>query len=139
MGSSLMASGNNKVATVIENQTGQGLTMKVGNPHCFVRLASVKSGGDYTVRLCVDWTYQEFVLEGKSDAAKKLYVNSDDCCDYERMTVKESHGVFFVETVARQQQPLGGSEVEVDAAAPPPSPPMKQKKVLRWRFWVKAW
>lgn len=27
--------------------------MKVGNPHCFVRLASVKKGEQYIVRLCL--------------------------------------------------------------------------------------
>lgn len=65
-----------KVATVIANETGQGLTMKVGNRNGFVRYASVEEGGEYTMRLCVDWTYQEFLLEGSSNAGKKLFVNS---------------------------------------------------------------
>jgi hypothetical protein len=75
----------NKVATVIANETGQGLTMKVGNRNCFVKLASVKNGSEYTMRLRVDWTYQEFLLEDNHNTGKKIFVNSDDCCDYERI------------------------------------------------------
>jgi hypothetical protein len=93
----------NKVATVIANETGQGLTMKVGNRNCFVKLASVKNGSEYTMRLCVDWTYQEFLLEDNHNTGKKIFVNSDDCCDYERITVKQSEGVLIVETVPRQE------------------------------------
>jgi len=129
---------DNKLETVIENATEHGLTMKVGNPQCFVRLASVKKGEHYTVRLCLDWTYQEFVLEGKSDAAMQYFVSSDDCCDYERITVKEAQpGVFVTETVARKQA-FGGREEADDAAAQtPPSLSLKKETMFRWRFWVK--
>lgn len=130
-----------KLATVIENETGHGLTMKVGNPHRFVRLASVKRGENYTVRLCVDWTYQEFVLEDQSDAANKLYVNSDDCCDYERIVVKEADGVLYVETVARQHLHLLGGR-DLDAPVQDRSPFMAEnfmEKMSAWKFWVKAW
>jgi hypothetical protein len=70
---------------VIANETGQGLTMKVGNRNCFVKLASVKNCSEYTMRLCVDWTYQEFLLEDNHNTGKKIFVNSDDCYDYERI------------------------------------------------------
>lgn len=128
-----------KLETVIANATEQGLTMKVGNPQCFVRLASVKKGEHYTVRLCLDWTYQEFVLEGKSDAAMKFLVSSDDCCDYERITMKELQpGVFVAETVARKQA-FGGREEAEDAASQTPQSvsPLKKESLFRWRFWVK--
>lgn len=42
------------------------------------------------MELCVDWTYQEFMLEDTRGAGKKLFVNSDDFCDYERITVKDA-------------------------------------------------
>lgn len=141
-----MASSREKLATVIENATGQGLTMKVGNPQCFVRLASVKKGQRHTVRLCVDWTYQEFLLQGQADAAMTLSVTSDDCCDYERITVKEAHGKFFVDTVARKLA-FGGPTAEirneedeaVGVAAITTTLPLKTETTMfRWRFWGKA-
>ncbi|KAG0583254.1 hypothetical protein M758_3G122700 [Ceratodon purpureus] len=116
-----------KVATVIANGTGQGLTMKVGNRNCFVKLASVEEGGEYTMRLCVDWTYQEFLLEDNRNTGKKLFVNSDDCCDYERITVKESDGVFVVETVPRKQFV---SETEESDAV------QKKPEKSSWKFWM---
>ncbi|KAG0586073.1 hypothetical protein KC19_2G061700 [Ceratodon purpureus] len=91
-----------KLATVIANETGQRLTMKMGDRNCFVRTASVRDGREYTMRLCMDWTYQEFVLEADGDPGRKLVVNSDDCCDYERITVKESDGVYAVHIVPRK-------------------------------------
>jgi hypothetical protein len=121
-----------KVATVIVNETGQGLTMKVGSRDCFVRIASVEEGGEYTMRHCVDWTYQEFVLEDPSDPGRKLFVNSDDCCDYERITVKECAGVLSAETVPRHEiWDTGGCQL---AVAEHTATAAKREK-FSWRCW----
>jgi hypothetical protein len=77
-----------KVTTVIVNDTKHGLTMKVGNRNCYTRLTSVKVGGEYQMQLDVNWTYREFLVQDQTDRAKQLFINSDDCCDYERITIK---------------------------------------------------
>lgn len=104
-----------KVTTMIVNETEQPLRMKVGGRNCFCRLASVKIGGEYAMELCMDWTYQEFMVEGTSDARKRLFVNSDECCDYERITIKESDGKLLVVRVPRKRV---------------------AKKNTTWRFWL---
>lgn len=85
----------------------------------------MKTGGEYAMELCSDWTYQEFMLEDKSDAGKKLFVNSDDCCDYERITVKESDGKLLVVRVPRKQ---------CNACAQEQTAGKKGK--FTWRFWL---
>ncbi|KAG0607389.1 hypothetical protein M758_8G024300 [Ceratodon purpureus] len=112
-----------KVRTMIVNATEQPLTMKVGNRNCFFRLASVKKGGEYAMELCMDWTYQEFMLEDKSDSGRKLFVNSDDCCDYERITVTESDGKLLVVRVPRKRF----QSCEQTST---------KKSKLTWRFWL---
>ena len=94
-----------KLTTMIVNGTEHDLLMKVGNRNCFVPLAVVKKRRHHAMELCLNWTYQEFLLEeNNSDAARKrLFVNSDDCCDFERITVKESDGKFVVDRVPRKQ------------------------------------
>lgn len=92
-----------KLATVIVNESKNGLTMKVGNHHHFARLTSVKLGGEVNMQVDLNWTYQEFLLEDKTDAAKKVFVNSDDCCDYERITITEVNGKLDFVTVPRHQ------------------------------------
>jgi len=117
------------VTTMIVNETQQPLTMKVGNRNHFFRLARVKIGGEYAMEICVDWTYQEFMLEDKRGAGKKLFVNSDDCCDYERITVKESgdsDGKLLGIKVPRKQ--FSEPEEEVVGA--------KKGKIFNWRFWM---
>ena len=105
--------------------------MKVGNRNCFVRIASVEDGGEYTMRLCMDWTYQEFVLEGSSNPRKRVFVSSDDCCDYERMTVKECDGAFSVATVARKEF----RETEQSDTAMDEHITIAKKGNSCWRFW----
>jgi hypothetical protein len=112
-----------KLTTMIVNATEQPLTMKAGNRNCFFRLASVKKGGEYAMQLCMDWTYQEFVLEDKSGAGRKLFVNSDDCCDYERITVTECDGKLVVARVPRKQYRSCEQS------------PLSKKGKLTWRFW----
>jgi hypothetical protein len=95
--------GSTRVTTVIVNQTAQGMVMKVGNRHSFVRLTSVKASGSYWMKFDVNWTHQEFMLEGKSDSSNKLFLDSDDCCDYERIVIKEtSDGGMDLVRIPRQ-------------------------------------
>ena len=82
-----------KVTTVIVNDTEHGLTMKVGNRNCYARLTSVKKGGEYKMQIDVNWTYQEFLVQDKCNQANQLFINSDDCCDYERITIKDRFDV----------------------------------------------
>ena len=91
------------MTTVIVNDTKQGLTMKVGNRHCYARLTSIKVGGEYQLLVDVNWTYREFLLQDKTDARNQLFINSDDCCDYERIIVKEIDGKFGVERDLRKR------------------------------------
>jgi hypothetical protein len=107
-----------KVTTVIVNATKQGLTMKVGNRNCYARLTSVKVGGEYRMQVDVNWTYQEFVLQDKRDAENQVLINSDDCCDYERITVKEINGKFDVQRDLRKQfrTPMPSQRVALPAA-----------------------
>jgi hypothetical protein len=86
-----------KMTTVIVNATKQGLTMKVGNHNCHAKLTSVKVGGEYQMQVDVNWTYQEFVLQDKCDAENQVLINSDDCCDYEYITIKEINCKFDVQ------------------------------------------
>jgi hypothetical protein len=84
-----------KVTTVIVNATKQGLMMKVGNRNCYAKLTNVKVGGKYECRSCeLD---QEFVLQDKHDVENQVLINSNDCCDYERITIKEINGKFDVQ------------------------------------------
>jgi len=79
------------------------------------------------MELGVDWTYQEFMLEDTRGAGKKLFVNSDDCCDYERITVKESaeeEGKLLGVRVPRKRF----SEEEDHVGA--------KKGTFSWRFWM---
>lgn len=117
-----------KLTTLFVNETEHDLIMKVGNRSSFVPVAEVKRGRQHALRLCMNWTYQEFSLEAFSNCklgdveGKKLFVNSDDCCDYERITIKESEaGQFVVDRVARKQ-----AKPEVQS----------YKWSFPWRFWL---
>lgn len=102
-----------KVTTVIVNATKQGLTMKVGNRNCYARLTSVKVGGEYTMKIDVNWTYQEFLLQDKAHSENQLFINSDDCCDYEHITIKENtDGTFDVQRDLREQFRTGSSAIQ---------------------------
>jgi hypothetical protein len=115
-----------KLTTMIVNKTGHDLIMKVGNRNCFVPLAVVKKRCHHAMELCMNWTYQEFLLEEKilnDVVGKRLFVNSDDCCDYERITIKEADGKFIVDRVPRKQ-----SNAEEQTAS--------RQGILSW---LKAW
>jgi hypothetical protein len=121
-----------KVTTVIVNATKQGLTMKVGNRQCFARLTSVKVGGEYRMQLDVNWTYQEFLVQDKSHAHRPLFLNSDDCCDYERITITESgDGKFDIQKDLREQFRTGScspiQELEESGSSAP---------TTTWKSWL---
>jgi hypothetical protein len=94
-----------KLITAIINRTEQALILKVGNQNCFAKLATVGVGGQHKVEIDVNWTYQEFSLEPATAGAtlQKIVVNSDDCCDFERITITESGGKFQVDKIPRGQ------------------------------------
>lgn len=131
-----------KVTTVIVNATKQGLTMKVGNRHCYAKLTSVKEGAEYRMQIDVNWTYQEFVLQDKSDAGKQLFINSDDCCDYERITVQElADGRLHVHTQLREQfrghEPCSAIPEDDDSPATAHIPDQKLHLITRsWKAWL---
>ena len=87
------------MTTVIVNDTKHRLTLKVGNGNCYSRLPSVKVGGEHKMELDVNWTYQEFVVQDESDRGNQVFISSDDCCDYERIIVKEVDGKLDVHRV----------------------------------------
>jgi hypothetical protein len=116
-----------KVTTVIVNATKQGITMKVGNRQCYAKLTSVKVGGEYKMQMDVNWTYQEFLLQDKTDAHNQLFISSDDCCDYERITITENiDGTFDVQRDLREQFRTGSSAVPEERLA----------KRSPWKVWL---
>lgn len=99
-----------KLITAIINRTGQALVLKVGAQNRFAKLATAKVGGEHKVEIDVNWTYQEFLLETATTGATitKVIVNSDDCCDFERITVTESEGKLRVEKLILVNASLNG-------------------------------
>ncbi|KAG0626394.1 hypothetical protein M758_2G122400 [Ceratodon purpureus] len=123
---------SSKVTTVIVNRSGQALILRVGNQNCFAKLATIAAGGEHKVEIDVNWTYQEFSLEPvKAGLLKKIVVNSDDCCDFKRITVTESEGKLQVDKVPRGQ---------FSTHAPPLFNTWRTfftlPKWIKWRFWL---
>ena len=124
--------GSTKVSTVIANRTGEVLILKVGNQNCLAKLGTIAVGGEHKVDLDVNWTYQEFSLEQfKQGVTKKIVVSSDDCCDFERLTVTESRGEFQVDKVARGQK----SDAPHDVPLISNWSSFFTWPKLSWRFW----
>jgi len=96
---------NTKVVTVIVNRTRQELVLRVGNHNCFAKVATIVDGGEHKIEIDVNWTYQEFCLEPTNAGLvlQKIILSSDDCCDFELMTVTISEGKLQLEKVARGQ------------------------------------
>ncbi|KAG0558805.1 hypothetical protein KC19_10G056300 [Ceratodon purpureus] len=95
-----------KLTTAISNRTLQALVLKVGNQNYFAKLATVAVGSEHKVEIDVNWTYQEFSLEPVLTAGatlQKIIVNSDDCCDFERITITESDGKLQADKTPRGQ------------------------------------
>jgi hypothetical protein len=47
------------------------------------------------MQIHVNWTYEEFLLQENGDAHNQLFISSDDCCDYEHITIKENSNDKF--------------------------------------------
>ncbi|KAG0567432.1 hypothetical protein M758_7G143700 [Ceratodon purpureus] len=125
-----------KVTTVIVNDTKHGLTMKVGNRNCYARLTSVKEGGEYKMQIDVNWTYQEFLVQDKTDQANKVYINSDDCCDYERITIKEVDGKLDVQRQLREQFRTGSSVIEESGTKLSVIDESGTSTISSWKSWL---
>lgn len=111
--------------TVIANATEQVLSMKlVGTSnqqrYC-VDYATVDRGGEHTMMVDYNDTYQEYLLLGVDCKGKNLILNSDECCDYKRITITElANGEFDVETESRDEEWMSTGD---DATFPAPKPP----------------
>jgi hypothetical protein len=92
-------------STKVVNRTEEALVLRVGNQNCFAKLGTIEAGGEHKVEIDVNWTYREFALQPVRAGGSKnnLVVSSDDCCDFERLTVTQSGGKFEVDKVARGQ------------------------------------
>lgn len=122
-----------KVTTVIVNRASEALVLKVGNQNCFAKLATIRAGGEHKVEIDVNWTYQEFSLEpvkAGTGSLEKIVVSSDDCCDFERISVTESGGRLHVGKVARGQSHTGTVSFISNWRTYFTSPKFK------WRFWL---
>ena len=88
--------------------------------------------GEHKVEIDVNWTYQEFCLEPAITGAaqQKIIVNSDDCCDFERITITESAGIFQVD-----KTPRGQAHSSVGAPFITWTSYFSWPK-LNWRFWL---
>ncbi len=74
--------------TVFVNKTGHVVRMKVGNNQHFSYLASIKDGGEYKMHVNVNDTYREFAV-CLDESSKKEIVSSDDCCEFQCITIQE--------------------------------------------------
>lgn len=109
---------DSKVQTVIVNHTQQEL--RVGNRNCFAKLAAIPVGGEHEVEIDVNWTYQEFSLEpaGRGGHVMKIIISSDECCDYERITVTMSEGSLRTEKIGRGQSGCNVTDDLVNTTTP---------------------
>lgn len=64
--------------------------MKVGNRQSYAKITSVQEAKEYKMWMDVNWTYPGFVMQDKSHSQHPLFISSDDCCDYGRITIKEN-------------------------------------------------
>nr|PNR34425.1 hypothetical protein PHYPA_024242 [Physcomitrium patens] len=120
---------NSKVTTVVTNQTTHGYTMMVVNRNHYSTLVTLNVGDEYRMRLDVNWTYQEFCLENQDDAAKRFFISSDECCDYESITIEESDGGINVTKVARKHYGADSAQQQQQEE--------EQKSTSKcWRFWL---
>nr|PNR30723.1 hypothetical protein PHYPA_027039 [Physcomitrium patens] len=98
------------ITSMIRNASKCILILSAGSGHYFVPVAKVEKGGEYAMRLGMNWAYREFQLEYEDDAGKKVLVTSDDCCDYERITITERDGQLVLDTVPRNHYGPSSSE-----------------------------
>jgi hypothetical protein len=102
--------------TEIVNNTKHVLNMKVGNHRYFVDFAKIRRGAKHTMQVDYSDTYQEFLM-GKDRTGKNIIVTSDDCCDYQCITITEVDGKFTVYRVPRIRSRSGEQEPASAAVA----------------------
>jgi len=110
-------------STEFINQTSVPLAMKIGNHRYFTNLATVDKNAKYTVKVDCNDTYREYRLEAVSGPSKYIIVNTDECVDNKRITIKEEGGILRMERLPRASS-SDASEYEI---AP--------KKKSMWKFW----
>jgi hypothetical protein len=85
--------GAGTTTTLFVNKTGHAVKMQVGNSQYFSDLTSIKEGGEYKLSVNMNDTYREFaVVSGQdgSSCSKKEIVSSDDCCEFQCITIQEA-------------------------------------------------
>lgn len=90
-----------KITSMIQNASECVLILSGGSGHHFVPFAKLQKGGEYAMRLCMNWVYREFQLECECDAGKKVLVTSVDCCDHERIYITKRDGQLVLDTAPR--------------------------------------
>lgn len=97
-----------KLTTVIQNLTNHVLILSVGSPRSSVKLADLQIGGEYKIKVDINWTYQEFMLKAGEDV-QTVVINSDDCVDFERIVVSNIDGRLEVQGIPRKQSDDSGN------------------------------
>lgn len=89
--------------TLFVNKTRDMVKMKVGNSQYSSDLASIEGGGgEYRMHVNMNDTYREFMV-GIGSEGKRVIVTSDDCCDFQCITIKEVNGQIDLLREPRQQ------------------------------------
>lgn len=98
--------------TVVENKTEYDLSILLCVRDGLVPKAEVKQSRRLNLWHSLHYTFQDYVVEpkhGTTDSRLKVSLNSDICCDYERIVVKVSiRGELVVDKEARQPWSLWG-------------------------------
>lgn len=123
---------SSSTSTLFVNQTGNVVNMKVGNNRSSTPIASIAGGGQFRMPVNMNDTYREFLVGVDSDARKTVIVTSDDCCDYQCITIKEiADGTIDLLREPRHQQQTDGTaklEQMTSQAA--------KKPWFAWKMWV---
>jgi hypothetical protein len=112
--------------TLFVNQTKGLVKLKVGNSQYSSDVASIEGGGEYRMQVNMNDTYREFLV-GVGSEGKKMIVTSDDCCDYECITIKEDGG-----NIDLLRQPRAGATADVVVASPAKA---SKKSRFTWKIW----
>lgn len=131
-----MADGS--TSTLFVNQTGNVVNMKVGNTRSSAPIASIAGGEQFRMPVNMNDTYREFLVGVGSDTGnlKTVIVTSDDCCDYQCITIKEiADGTIDLlrEPRRQQQQTDGTNSVKLDQMT---SSPAAKRPWFAWRMCV---
>lgn len=128
-----------KTTTAIVNSTNDVLKVKMGGPQQSAEVASIDKGGQWEMHVDPNQTYREYRLVDSSGVEAAI-VSSDDCCDNECITIKESAAVggaarkYEIHRVPRRQQkPSSQSLLQVPELASPP----KAESKLTWFGWLR--